>query len=203
MLLLYAIEAAFEDDLHNGHPQPRGLADEPLSTLTSGNLAALVSDVDTAPEATPQNFVAYERVIERLMGHATVLPARFGTTAETENEIKAMLVSRHDDFIDALRRVHGAVEFAVRVPAPGDLTEDELGSGTEYMQRLIDQSRQINELAAELERATEGLMIETRRTPKSVACLVTKHNSDAFLEKTRATGLTVTGPWPPYSFVNQ
>jgi Gas vesicle synthesis protein GvpL/GvpF len=200
-LLLYAIAEATVAEPHRGEPQPRGLADEPLSTLPSGDLAAFVSDVETVPEATPRKFLAYEQVIERLMSRGTVLPARFGTTAETEHEIKAMLAERQLEFLEALSRVKGAVEFAIRVPPPPDPTQDQPDSGTEYMNRLMDQSRQTTELAKQVEGAAQGLTISTRRTARSLACLVSRQQASEFLARTRARGLTVTGPWPPYSFV--
>ena len=203
MLLLYGIEDASDAEPRYGEPPTRGLAEEPLCALTSGELAAIVSDVEAVPPATPWNFIAYEQVIERLMNHGTVLPARFGTTAETEHELKAMLADRQVEFLEALSRVRGAVEFAVRVPPTPDPVPDQPQTGTEYMHRLLDQSRQTTELAEQVERAAHGLTISTKRTPRSLACLVRRQQAEEFLERTRESGLTVSGPWPPYSFVAQ
>ena len=203
MLLLYAIELAATAS-GEGKPQPHGIDDEPLSVLTAGELAAVVSDEESAPQPIARNFIAYERVIERLMTRGTILPARFGTTLETEREVKTMLVTRQAEFLEALQRVQGAVEFAVRIPEAADSKpQAKPKSGTDYMQRLVNSNRQANELTTQVENATRGLPITIRRSTRSLACLVHKQVAEEFVNRTRAKGLTVTGPWPPYSFVNR
>ncbi len=173
-----------------------GLEDRPLRSVTHQRLRAVVSDHDTAPPPEVENLWAYEETVERLMESGPLLPARFGTTAAQDAELEAMLRERHEELLRTLEHVGSAVELAIR-PAPTEAVESPQ-SGTEYMRGRLAQERQ----AEELERATAPLVrAQTRLANSARAYLVERRHVSEFVAEASALGLTITGPWPPYSFV--
>jgi hypothetical protein len=184
-----------------------GLAGGRLRHLTYRHLSAVVSDIDRAPIPGGQTLWAYESVIERLMDSCTLLPARFGATATGEREITDMLVARRVELTAALERVRCAVEFAVHAAPPTTITDstdstDGEGPGTAYLRRRLSEQVRTRELATEV-RAVAGDLVRAERTGStgSVAYLVVQSAAEDFVQRTTAVGATVTGPWPPYSFV--
>jgi Gas vesicle synthesis protein GvpL/GvpF len=65
-------------------PVPAGLAGvqgQPVETVSSGDLAAVVSAVDDADAlGLPPDLLAHSEVLDRLAAATAVLPVTFGTT---------------------------------------------------------------------------------------------------------------------------
>ncbi|MDQ6607769.1 MAG: GvpL/GvpF family gas vesicle protein [Actinomycetota bacterium] len=197
-----------------------GLGQHPLRDVTHANLRAIVSDHDGSLRADEPTLLAYGNVVDRLMRGGALLPARFGTTAATDEEIQAMLFERRAEFTESLDRVRGAVEFAVRAdaasaPAPGGTLapgaqfpaapetaqDDAEQPGTAYLRRRLAQEQHTRELSRRVATAAgEMIRASIHRPHQAVAYLVEQTHADEFARRTRALGLTVTGPWPPYSF---
>jgi Gas vesicle synthesis protein GvpL/GvpF len=161
---------------------------EGVRTLARHGIAAAFKPVDEPPPATAEEMLAHERVVEDLMRERAVLPARFGTTLADEDALAELLARDGDTFRRLLGRVRGCVELSVRVRG--------------------EPAR-----AAELVRPLEGLARDTRLAPGgdslSAAYLVPVGDVRAFAEEVRRPqqdsdpdlDLSLTGPWPPYSFV--
>ncbi len=212
-VLLYAVVDAGSSP-GNGH----GLEQRPLRAVTHANLRAVVSDHDGSPQADEATLVAYSQVVDRLMRGGALLPARFGTTASSDQEIQAMLFERREELTEGLDRVRGAVEFAVRArspsasgglgvvepatPAAAEPAQDDADNpGTAYLLRRLGQEQHARELSGRVAAAAgELIRASIHRPHQAVAYLVEQSHADEFARRTRALGLTVTGPWPPYSF---
>jgi hypothetical protein len=194
-LLIYAITAG-----DGPPPAGTGLEQQPLHAVEHAGLRAVVSRAPGELTAQAGALIAYERVVERLAtdSHA-LLPARFGITATGEGELRGMLQARAPALWRALDGVRGAVEFAVRgTPDPGPAARP--ASGREYMERLLGRERSEQQLAADL----AGLFRSRRRVRRgsgAAAYLVDERHVTDFVQRLRSLGATVTGPWPPYSFV--
>ena len=155
----------------------------------------------------------HERVVEDLMGVRTLLPARFGSVLDGEDELRALLADRAEEFVAALETVRGRVEIGVRarprsvpdVPAPA--------TGRAYVERKLARLRAAravqddmhDPLAASSHAAVARVLAEPE--PEFAgAYLVDRDTVDAFCERVEevADGREVvcTGPWPPYSFVS-
>jgi hypothetical protein len=160
-----------------------------------------------------------------------ILPARFNTVLRTEEAVIALLDERARDFRLALERVRGRVEMGLRVlweppgesEVPADQEIEGGGPGTEYLSRRLKEEwhraklLQAGErLIQELDAPLRSLAVESRlqRFPTNRfliagAYLVERHRVDAFREgvmKARERfprlRFLLTGPWPPYHFVN-
>lgn len=175
MIHVYAITDATVDAAQ----LPPGIECARVQGLVEGALTALVSEHGAVPASGPSTAWEHEAVVEAAMATATVLPASLGTFLEGEDEVRALLRGRHDEFTSDLRRLAGYVEIGVH------------GAAGELPERL------------------RTCVSEWRPQRGSLACLVQEGTLErllaevAELESADGVHLVVTGPWPPYSFVTQ
>jgi len=148
----------------------------------NGVLAGVVGD-------PPGSLWDHEAVVEAVMQDGAVLPMRCGSVVD---DVEAFLASRRASLVAALSRVRGAVELGVR-PAADD--RDAPSSGTEYLMRRVAFDR-VHVPLSSLARASA-------RRVHGFAYLVDAGAVDAFRSRVAALDprLVCTGPWPPYSFV--
>lgn len=209
-----------------------GLGDAPVFLVPHGGLAALVGPSPLAPWPPDAIHVTlHEAVVEKVMGSRPILPVRFNTIFRSGEAVIALLDKQSQSFRSALDRVAGKVELGLRVlwepprnaEALVDQEAGEGGPGTEYLyRRLRDQRRQASLLAAgeQVAQKVQGrfrsLAVENwmRRLPTdrlllSGAYLVERDRVDAFgedvakaREEFSSLRFLLTGPWPPYHFVN-
>jgi len=85
-------------------------------TIHWQDLAAIVSDSPIVKyPVTRNNSMAHQQVLEKVMQEFTVLPVRFCTIAEKEeNIIERVLKGRYQEFIDLLAQMKGKTELGVR-----------------------------------------------------------------------------------------
>jgi hypothetical protein len=163
-------------------------------------------------------LMAHERVVEDLMARGAVLPLRFGTTLGGEEELAGSLESRHDELVRALERVQGRVELGLRVvpahAASGESRERGERSGRAYMLERLERHRRSEAVAAELHEplaaGARASRLRAQPAPPAIlvaAYLVDRDDVDRFRAQADALAaarddvdVTVTGPWPPYSF---
>ncbi|HZR53858.1 MAG TPA: GvpL/GvpF family gas vesicle protein [Streptosporangiaceae bacterium] len=100
------------------NPGVHGVGDPPgeIRLVRSGDLAALVSDVDTAkPLGTPEDLRAHQEILDATVADAPVLPSRFGAVLTSEEAVaEELLEANHDQFTAALEQLEGLAEYIVR-----------------------------------------------------------------------------------------
>jgi len=210
----------------------QGLGGNPVRLLPQGDVAAVVSPSPLSPWPLDEaHLTLHGIVVEEVMRSRPILPVRYNTLLRTEEAVIALLAERAQAFRAALERVAGRVEMGLRVlwDPPGESevpAEQEIeggGPGTEYLsRRLKEEWRRAKLLQAgerlvqELDAPLRSLAIESRlqRFPTNRfliagAYLVDRDRVDAFREgvmKARERfprlRFLLTGPWPPYHFVN-
>jgi hypothetical protein len=165
----------------------------------------------------------HDAVVRAVFERQPVLPLRFGTVLHDTQAAARLLADRHEVACRGLDWVAGHREWGVRArlirPDDDDVRLDGL-SGTEYLalrrKRLAaaeHSRRRVSENAVELHAALARLATDTvpraRRSPAQLldaAYLVPTGEEPAFhaeVKRQRGTDgveVTVTGPWPPYSF---
>jgi len=97
----------------------RGIEDQPVRLIAGGSAAAVVSEHEAAPKPEAEILLRHARVVEQVMTMRPVLPARFGTGAFDEPEVRDRLAA--PALPDALDRVRGRLELAVRVVSTADV----------------------------------------------------------------------------------
>lgn len=191
-----------------------------LQEICAAGLRALAAPVEDLPAADLQQLVRYEETVESVMQTHTILPMRFGSIVDGEEGVRDLLKSRAREFMEALSRLDGAVEYGVQVSiesGPGEASGDEegiSGSGESYMRARLQEQHVRRNLQAWLDGALEGVVREAVYRVRAVggpsslaaAYLIDREAEDEFL--TRVTELADTaehtiawsGPWPPYTF---
>lgn len=92
------------------------------------------SGVNQIKEINRDDVLKHEEVVERLMENFTVLPVRFFTTFNQEEEVLVMLKEYYQDFKENLRHLRNKVEFGIKVIWPGETIKN----------RIIEASKKFN-----------------------------------------------------------
>lgn len=210
----------------------RGLGGNPVRLLARGEVAAVISRSPLSPWPLDEaHLTLHEAVVEEVMGSRPILPVRFNTLLRTEEAVIALLDERAQAFQSALERVTGKVEMGLRVlweppddaEASVDQETGERGPGTTYLYRRLREERRGARLRARGEQLIQELQapflslavrswlqrLRTDRLLLTGAYLVERDQVDAFRDGvTKARdefprlSFLLTGPWPPYHFVN-
>jgi hypothetical protein len=215
MLYAYAITRQGEP------PAMEGLDGSPLRVVGDG-VVAIVSEHEELPlRSDPQDLWAHEAVVEAVMEGGPALPMRLGTAFPDEQELLDTLRARAPEFHRALDRVEGAVELGIRAvvdlePSDNGRPVNGAGPGTTYMLGRLEQVRAAERVAAAIHEPLAVLArhstwrLEAGDPPRLVAAyLVDISKVDDFrdqvaaLEDGRPVAVVCTGPWPPYSFVDE
>jgi hypothetical protein len=116
------------------------LSPEVVYTIVHRDLAGVVSNysggdfASLSKEAKLHCLMAYQGVIERVMKEYTILPVKFGTLAEDEDEIRHILEQGYKKLAQTLDQMSGVVE--IEVAATWDLKKvlEEIGNEEEIGQ---------------------------------------------------------------------
>lgn len=96
----------------------QGVGDPPgvLRLVRHGDIAALVSDVDTSrPLGRPEDLTAHEELLDMTAAEAPVLPLRFGAVLADEDAVSGELLGpHHEEFTAALRQLEGRAQYVVK-----------------------------------------------------------------------------------------
>jgi hypothetical protein len=210
----------------------KGLGGSSVCLVSHEDLAVVVSRSALRPWPPDEaHLTLHEAVVEEVMGARPILPVRFNTLLRTEEAVTELLDQRAQAFHSALERVAGKVEMGLRViwEAPWEAEADvdpepqTGGPGTEYLYRRLKEVRRWARLRAageqlirEVQARFHFLAVEswlqrfpTDRLLLTGAYLVDLARVGAFREgmaKAREElshlSFLLTGPWPPYHFVN-
>jgi len=111
-----------------------------IRLVRSGDLAALVSEVDVAkPLGTPEDLQAHVEILDAVIADAPVLPSRFGAVLASEEAVaEELLDANHDEFAGALAQLEGRAEYVVRGRYAEQAIMEEILSGNSKAARLRD-----------------------------------------------------------------
>jgi hypothetical protein len=120
----------------------RGLGDAAVTVVTHGRVGALVSEVALdRPLGTPDDLVAYQRLLDSTATAVPVLPMRFGAVMTDIDAVEGLLADQQDRYADLLERIDGHAEFVVRARYVMESVLPEILEGNEEAGALRDQIR--------------------------------------------------------------
>ena len=211
-LLLYCIAkpSALQDE------SQLGAAGTPLSRIEGSNLAAFVSRNDhrevwlQAPLST--SALEFHRVLTELFKSAAIIPFRFPTILENDQELTELLNQRSGEYNTLLSKFENWTQMEARVSHSTSGGSGATGSGTEYLLERQRRQRALADFGSELGAAAFSVAGEWRqRSVKSgLRCfaLVERNRVVDFKEKMRSISVPaglkvrVSGPWPVTEFLD-
>jgi hypothetical protein len=201
---------AFAEELR-GLPDVPALDDAELERLRVEDVDAVFSRRagETSRETLRRDALTHGEVVEALTSRsAAVVPVRFGEVLPDEAALEQSLRDRLPMLRRAFDRIRGCVEVAVRVhdrPEPVDVRPT---SGAAYMRLRAAAESGRRDSVDELHRQLEALAREARVERGSASFLVAataldgvRSTVDRFAASHGDLTLVCTGPWAPFSFV--
>ena len=203
-----------------------GLAGEPIRVVPCEGVLAAVGEMEGPPELAAPALRAHDATVRRIAAAtAALLPARFGSMARDDEELREALRPRATALRDALEMVRGCEQMTLRfaaaegadpaVLAPRGALPEVGGPGTRYLasRRAEEEPRAIPEIARVLEAAAplvRGQRLETHHRPPLLASayhLVARGDLEPYRGRVAAAAageprlrVLVSGPWPAYAF---
>ncbi|MCK7624355.1 GvpL/GvpF family gas vesicle protein [Streptomyces sp. RS10V-4] len=129
------------------HPQRlnglHGVGDPPaeLRVVGSGSLSAVVSDSPEELRPKRRDLGAHQAVQERLMADGTVLPMRFGFTADDDDAVRAVLEERAEALTAQLATLENCVEYNLKVGQAEETLLRQILTESDEARRLNDEIR--------------------------------------------------------------
>lgn len=170
-----------------------------LALVAHRDLAALVMPVPAGAAATePAALVARHEEVHRALLRGSVLPAPLGVAFAGAGEAERFLSEAYGTLRAALARVEGRWEFRLHAELVDTALSESLAM--DLVTHVYAELRRLAASAIPFPRAGGRLL--------SAAFLVERARSVAFQDRVdelarlnAALALDLTGPWPPYDFV--
>jgi hypothetical protein len=165
----------------------RGVGNGEVRLVRSGNLAALVSEVNLGqPLGTPDDFEAHQELADSAAIGSPILPLRFGAVLNSEDAVVEELLKAHrDEFTAALRELDGRAQYVVRGRYVEQAILTEILTENREAAELAEQVRGVNSDAARNEQIRLGEIIGSAIEAKR------QEDANAFVEA--AQGSYVAG----------
>lgn len=186
----------------DGEPWPTWEAADPrLGARLVGyeDLAALVCPAPPpGGDADPLHVTARHWEVHRALLQGDVVPAPAGLVFESEEDVVAFLAASYGPLRSALARVKGRWEFRLHVRIVDTMFSQ--GKALDLATHIYAELRRISAAAVTFQHLAGRVL--------SAAFLVDRASSDRFRDRVdqlarlnSALELDLTGPWPPYDFV--
>jgi len=157
----------------NGGPPLRasgiGVRGAQVRTIALGDLVAVVSDVPgLRVDLSRENLLGHQRVLEEVLSRSDVLPFSFGTVAESDEEVRDVLLrDGYDALHEQLEYTRGCVELEVKVFWEQERLFAEIAQENDEVRALRDTIALLPDDAATMEKITLGQMIEAEIEQRS------------------------------------
>jgi hypothetical protein len=195
--------------LHAVVPRDVGdVADLHLRGHTAGAVTVLYEEADDPPASSRDAVLEHGRRVVALADRTPLLPIRYGTTLPDVDELRAVAAERAGDWSRRLDELAGKCELVVHVE-PLDHPARAVESGRAYLEQRIGQITRQERAVDDVRQVLGPFATEDRLLPdrRRLAVLVDRDDADAVRDSVTAWArgesdldVTVTGPWPPFSF---
>ena len=122
----------------------KGILDMEIYAISFADIGVVVSEVKKSSLITDKkNAIEYAGVIEALSQHFTVLPVRFGSILESEDNLRKMLESNYTEIQSNLQKVEHKYEYGLKVFCDSEKIVAELISKSENAVNINENSASI------------------------------------------------------------
>lgn len=228
-----AEKEAFPELAHHRKPVPLeahvGVLGNQIFLYPASDFAVVVSEHNPEDKLEQKSAVDHARVIADCFEQATVLPFRFGTVFQNDDALRRTVRSNQRQFNANVERLRGKSEMHLKVVLEdggpnSPRYSSQASAGKEYLSRLretatLQRDRQTKAKAVflQMHRMFSPLEeeITCRHTDKGrmlldIAHLIERGSEKRYQnkyssasQKLRDCQMMLSGPWPPYHFVQQ
>jgi hypothetical protein len=192
-----------------------GVAGDPVVRVELGSLAAFTSsNTDKSNWLRPQlqtSALEFHRVLSEVFKSTAIIPFRFPTIFNSEEQLIASLDERSSEYGALLGKFRDLVQMEIR--ATNSDLQSPSESGTQYLKRRQAATAMIEKVMAELRATLSALLRDWRQRPsrdgiRAFALIDRSHVAD-FRNKMRNTpvprelSVRASGPWPVSEFIEQ
>lgn len=165
-------------------------------------------DLTRIPAA--ESALAFHGVIQALFRQALVIPFRFPTLAENEEELRHWLREGAPRYTEALARLRDTAQMEIHIRPPEQPSPGSPVSGGEYLRQKQSRAAGLSGAAEQFLQATRPWVIawRQRQAGGDIRCyaLVWRQTIPAFHSAAQSVsdllpGARLSGPWPPTEFV--
>lgn len=157
-----------------------------------------------------EDALRFYATVQAVFEQVAVIPFRFPTVLESEEQLKKFLNEKALDYAAALNKLRDMVQMELRI-SPAESTAVPSTSGADYMAQRLKHKRSLESAADEARAAVPGICVNwlQQETREGLRCyaLVTRGNVPQFEQRMTSldTGnevrMLVTGPWPATEFI--
>ena len=192
-----------------------GVGGMKVGQLQHGGLCCFFSPLESrehlARVPVVESALAFHHTLQNLFQQATVIPFRFPTVVESEEELQLDLQENGPRYEEALARLRNMVQMEVRITEmKGAAASQQPASGREYLRGRQARADALAAAAQQFRQATREWVAEwrQRRVQEGMRCYALMHREALAGFQQAAQGVTasapgsrVSGPWPPIEFL--
>jgi hypothetical protein len=140
-----------------------------VRTIAFENLVAVVSDVPGFRfDLTRENLLEHQRVLDEVLRRGDVLPFSFGTVAESDDEVRELLLRGGFDALqEQMQSVRGCVELQLKAFWEQERLFTEIAEENDEVRALRDAILELSDEDATAARITLGQLTEAEIELKS------------------------------------
>jgi hypothetical protein len=207
-----------------------GVSGNQVFLYPASDLAIIVSEHNPSETMNPKAGVDHARVIADCFQHSTVLPFRFGTVFNDDESLRRSIRSNQRQFLSNIDKLRGKTEMHLKIfvdDCCGREIERRLAGdavGREYLSSLRENasrarerqtraravSFQMHRLFQPLDEEVSCRLMENGKMMLDIAHLIDRKCVERYQNKFVSTSavmrecqMQLSGPWPPYHFVQR
>jgi hypothetical protein len=132
-----------------------------LHMVCFNDISAVVSNTPTKRyRVSRENSLAHEKAIEKVMSEHTVLPVRFATIAEDDEEVQRILQAEYDRFRELLIQMKDKTELGVKAVFKEEVIYKDILEKYEYIRVLKEKIADLPPERTHHQRMKIGEMVE-------------------------------------------
>ncbi len=207
----------------------KGIGDSQVFGYPSGEFAVVVSDHAAVGALDQKAILDHARVVSECFRQATVLPFRFGTVFNTDDELRRAVRVNRKAFLESVSRLRGKSEMHLKLVVTDNAISEAMidielpeTTGGEYLKKLREQagrvrerqgraralSVQVHKLFNPLETevtckkiATGGMLIDIAHLIENKSVEKYQNRFSMATRQLKDCQVALSGPWPPYHFL--
>ena len=124
----------------NVKPPDAGVRGGVLQSLEEGGLRCFFSEVEGAPKTSEEvraDALSFQETVQNIFAQATVIPFRFVTLLEGEEELHDFLEDHAEQYGEALDRLQGLEQYEMRMKQAVVPDAGEPETGAEYLKKKL------------------------------------------------------------------